>query len=34
MTVFRSQPASRIPLWVKWLYTGFVAILVPYYLHC
>lgn len=34
MTVFPSQPASRIPLWVKWLYTGFVAILVPYYLHC
>ena len=34
MTVLSSQPASRIPLWVKWLYTGFVAILVPYYLHC
>ena len=34
MTVFPSQPAGRIPLWVKWLYTGFVAILVPYYLHC
>jgi hypothetical protein len=34
MTVSPSQPASRIPLWVKWLYTGFVAIMVPYYLHC
>jgi hypothetical protein len=31
MTVSPSQPASRIPLWVKWLYTGFVAILVPWH---
>jgi hypothetical protein len=26
--------ANRIPLWVKLSYTGFVAVLVPYYLHC
>ena len=25
---------SRIPLWVKLLYTGFVAVMVPYLLHC
>jgi hypothetical protein len=25
---------NRIPLWVKLFYTGFVAVLVPYYLHC
>ncbi len=25
---------SRIPLWVKLLYTGFVAVLVPYYVYC
>jgi hypothetical protein len=32
----QAQPsnATRIPLWVKLLYTGFVAVLVPYYLHC
>ncbi len=24
---------SRIPLWVKLLYTGFVAVMVPYYLY-
>jgi hypothetical protein len=34
MTIFPSQPAGRIPLWVKVLYTGFVAILVPSYLYC
>lgn len=25
---------ARIPRWVKLVYTGFVAVLVPYYLHC
>jgi hypothetical protein len=25
---------KRIPLPVKWLYTAFVAVLVPYYWHC
>ncbi len=34
MTLFPSQPAGRIPLWVKVLYTGFVVILVPSYLYC
>jgi hypothetical protein len=29
-----SNVANRIPFWVKLLYTGFVAVLVPYYLHC
>jgi hypothetical protein len=30
----RPRSGSRIRLWIKLLYTGFVAILVPYYLHC
>jgi hypothetical protein len=31
----RNVPSrSRIPLWVKLLYTGFVAVMVPYYLSC
>jgi hypothetical protein len=34
MTIANSHPERRIPLWVKLLYTGFVAVLVPYYLHC
>jgi hypothetical protein len=25
---------SRIPLWVKLLYTAFLCILAPYYWHC
>src|SRR5579872_4394227 len=25
--------ARRIPLWLKWAYTLFLAILVPYYMH-
>jgi hypothetical protein len=32
--IFDSLPHSRIPFWVKLAYTGFVAVLVPYYLHC
>lgn len=33
-TISDSCAQSRIPLWVKLLYTGYVAVLVPYYLHC
>ena len=33
-TISDSCAQSRIPLWVKLLYTGFVAVLVPYYLYC
>jgi hypothetical protein len=29
-----SASASRIPFWVKLLYTTFVAVMVPYYLRC
>src|SRR5579864_8603492 len=25
--------ARRIPLWLKWAYTAFFAVLVPYYWH-
>jgi len=28
-----SRPSARIPLWVKLAYTGFVCVLVPYYLY-
>ena len=28
-----SCPSTRISLWVKLAYTGFVCVLVPYYLH-
>jgi hypothetical protein len=28
------RPHNRIPLWVKLAYTGFVCVLVPYYLYC
>jgi hypothetical protein len=34
LTTIVGRTGSRIPLWVKLGYSGFVAVLVPYYLHC
>ncbi len=28
------RTGNRIPLWVKLGYSGFVAVMVPYYLYC
>jgi hypothetical protein len=33
-TLSNAVSHRQIPLWVKLLYTGFVAVLVPYYLRC
>jgi hypothetical protein len=33
VTISDSRSQSRIPLWVKLLYTAFAVVLVPFYLH-